>query len=275
MLPLLAAGDPFQHTWDTWVWDAYGLKIDLRMIPGFETLGITKAVLTLWFAAALLLFVGRYVGKRCAQARADGHVARGFAGVMEVMVSYVMNDLMKPYMPHHYKRPWFISIFCSFFFLILFCNLLGLLPPPFGFTATGVVWIPCGLAFGGTFVIMIAAGVLEHGPLGYAAHIAPPAPAAIRWTLLWFLEAVGLVIKPFALTIRLAANMTAGHIILAVLMSFLTASFTFAVSALVYPAAAVGFIAITVFEIVIAFIQAYIFTILSCVFVGAAVSHEH
>ena len=92
---------------------------------------------------------------------------------------------------------------------------------------------------------------------------------------LWPLEVAGLLIKPFALTVRLAANMTAGHIILAVLMSFLTASVSLVVGLLVYPASFFGLVAITLFEILISLIQAYIFTILSCVFVGAAVSHEH
>ncbi len=275
MFPLLASGDPFQHTWDSWVWEAYGLHLDLRTIPGFEALGITKAVLTLWCAAALLLVMGSYVGKKCAQARADGRVAGGFAGLIEVLVQFLMNDVMKPCLPHHYRRPWFVSTFCSFFFLILICNLLGLLPQPFGFTATGVVWIPCGLAFGGTFVIMIGAGMKEHGVVKYWGHIAPQAPFIVRWGLLWPLEVAGLLIKPFALTVRLAANMTAGHIILAVLSSFLTASLSFVVALLVYPASFGGLVAISIFEILIAFIQAYIFTILSCVFVGAAVSHEH
>ena len=279
MNPILASGGvgPFEHTWDSWVVDFYGWSLDLRSVPGLEVLGITKAVVTMIVAAVLLVLVGTYVGKRARRAQEQGRVTRGFAGCIEVIVEYVRNEMVKPYLPHHYKSPWFISVFCTFFFFILFCNLLGLLPQPFGFTATGTPWVSGGLAWAGTFVIMIAAGIKEHGVIGYTIkHQCPPGVPLWIAPLIWAIEVVGLIVKPFALMVRLAANMTAGHIILAVLMSFLSVGFsTIAINALVWVPSAIGFAAITVFEIVIALIQAYIFTILSCVFIGAAVSHEH
>ena len=227
-------------------------------------------------AITMLLWIGMHAGSRATAARAAGKTTRGFAGAMEVMVEFVRNDMMRPNMPHHYKSAWFLSLFCTFFFFILLCNLIGLLPPPLGLTATGTPWVSGALGFGMTFVVILLAGVKEHGPLGFAAHLAPPSPWWIRWTLLIVIEIVGLVVKPFALMVRLAANMTAGHIILAVLMGFLTAAVHgVGMKLAVWLPSAIGFAAITVFEIVIAFIQAYIFTILSCVFVGQSVSHEH
>jgi F-type H+-transporting ATPase subunit a len=275
MTHLLAAGDPFEHTWNSWHLHLYFWDLDLRAIPGFEALGISNFVVMMLSAALLLLFIGSRVGRESKRAVEGGRMPRGFAHVMEVLVQYVRDDMMKPAMPHHYKDGFLISVFCTYFFFILFCNLLGLLPQPFGFTATGSPWVTGSLAFLGTLVLMFYFGIKEHGLPGFLAHLAPPAPAWIRWPLLFPVEFMGLFVKPFALMIRLAANMTAGHIILAVLMGFLTTALSAVVAVLVYPASAAGFLAITVFEIVIAFIQAYIFTMLSAVFVGQLVAHEH
>lgn len=275
MTPLLAAGDPFQHTWNTWHLHLYFYDLDLRAIPGFEALGISNFVVMMIVAALLLLFIASRVGGESKRAVAEGRMPKGLAHVMEVLVQFVRDEMMKPAMPHHYKDGFLISVFSTYFFFILFCNLLGLMPQPFGYTATGSPWVTGSLAFFGTLVLMVVFGIKEHGPIGFCAHLAPPAPAWIRWPLLFPVEVLGLFVKPFALMIRLAANMTAGHIILAVLMGFLTTALSATVASLVYPASAAGFLAITIFEIVIAFIQAYIFTMLSAVFVGQLVAHEH
>lgn len=276
MLPLLASGDPFQHTWDSWVIDFFGVRWDLGHNPTLHSLGISRAVVTMLFVAALLLVAGTLAGREASKARAEGRTARGISGLLEVFVEFIRNEMMKPNMPHHYRSPWLASGFCTFFFFILTCNLLGLLPPPFGFTATGTPWVTAALAFGGTLFMMLINGVIEHGPLGFVAHLAPPSPWWVRWPLLLPIEAFGLLVKCVSLTLRLAANMTAGHIILAVLMGFLTHAFSsIGLKIAVWTPSAIGFAAITVFEIVIAFIQAYIFTVLSTVFVGQMVSHEH
>jgi F-type H+-transporting ATPase subunit a len=274
-MPIFAAGNPFQHTWDNWQIDLYFTSIHLDHFPVCKQLGITKGTVTLMAAAIILCTMGIIAGNGAKRAQAEDRSTRGLAQLFEVLAEFVRNELMKPAMPHHYKQPWFVATFCSFFFFILTCNLLGLLPQPFGYSATGAWWVTAALAFGGTFLLMIFSGVREHGPIGFVAHMAPPSPWWVRWPLLLPIECFGLVVKAVALTLRLAANMTAGHIILAVLMSFLTASLSVVVASLVWPAAAFGVFAITVFEIAIAFIQAYIFTALSCVFVGQMVSHEH
>ena len=133
------------------------------------------------------------------------------------------------------------------------------------------------LAFGCTFLMILGAGIAEKGPWGFVIGLVPKGIPLFVWPLLFVIEVVGLVIKPFSLTIRLTANMTAGHIILAVLMGFLTIEFsTLGAAAIgVYPASAFGYLAISALEILIAFIQAYIFTMLSAVFVGMSLSHEH
>jgi F-type H+-transporting ATPase subunit a len=179
-------------------------------------------------------------------------------------------------MPHHYRSPYFIALFSTLFFFILSCNLFGLLPQPFGRTATGTPWVNAGLAFGITFCVgILGAGIWEKGPLHFFTGLVPHGVPKPLWPLLFVIELVGLVVKPFALTIRLTANMTAGHIILAVLGGFLTMAISSVGAAVAVGASAFGYFAITVFEIAIAFIQAYIFTILSSVFVGQSLSHEH
>ena len=272
---LLAAGDPFEHTWNRWEVFLYRWELRLNAIPGFEALGISNYVVMMLVAALVLIVLGARAGKEATRARAEDRTPRGIAHAFEVLVQFIRDDMMRPNMPHHYKSPFLISLFASFFFFILLCNLLGLLPQPFGHTATGSIFVTGALSFGVVFFAQVIAGMKEHGPLGFVAHLAPPAPWWVRWPILLPIEALGLVVKCFSLMIRLAANMTAGHIILAVLSGFLTASLSAGVAALVYPASAAGFLGITIFEIVIAFIQAYIFTVLSCVFVGQMVSHEH
>lgn len=274
MNPLLAAGDPFEHTWNTWDLNLYFVKLNLKAVPGFAELGITNFVVMMFAAALLLLLVGMKAGSEARRARDEGRSPRGIGSAIEVMVQFVRDEMMRPNMPHHWKSPFLVSLFCTFFFFIVTCNLIGLLPPPFGHTATGTIFVSGALAFGGALIAILVAGVYEHGPVGYVAHLAPPAPWWVRWPLLLPIEAIGVLVKPISLMLRLAANMTAGHIILAVIMGFLT-TVGGAVAFIVSPVSAIGFAAITIFEVAIAFIQAYIFTVLTCVFVGGSLSHEH
>ncbi len=273
---LLAAGDPFRHTWNTWEVNLLFTSFDLRSVPGFEALGITNAVVVMWVVALVLLCVGAHAGAEARRAVAEGRTPRGLAHVVEVVVEFIRDQIVKPQMPHHYGRPFFLAYFCTLFFFVLACNLSGLLPPPFGHTPTGVFVLNAGLAFGCTWLVMIGAGMAEKGPVGFWTGLVPHGVPWWLWPLIFGIEVVGLCIKPFSLTIRLTANMTAGHIILAVLMGFLTLAVeSIATRGIVSLASGFGYLAITVFEIAIAFIQAYIFTMLSAVFVGLSLSHEH
>lgn len=280
---LLAAGDPFQHTWNVWGVEFYRWIVHFDRIPLMKSLGMTNAVVTMLFVALLLTVVGLRAGAEARRAIAENRAPRGLAAAIESVVQFIRDEMMRPNMPHHHRSPYFVALFATMFFFVLTCNLLGLLPQPFGRTATGSPWVNAGLAFGITYVVgILGGGFREHG-VGFLAHIAPPAPFAVRWLILWPIEFLGLIVKPFALTIRLTANMTAGHIILAVLIGFLSHAFKDAVTgeiawgttAAVWIPSAFGYFAITAFEIAIAFIQAYIFTVLSTVFVGASLAHEH
>ena len=228
------------------------------------------------FVALLLSVVGLRAGSEAKRAAAENRVPRGFGGIVETLVEFIRDQMMRPNLPHHYRSPYFIGLFSTLFFFILTCNLAGLLPQPFGHTATGSPWVNGALAFGVTFLVgIVGAGIWEKGPIHFFTGLVPPGVPAPLWPLLFVIELVGLVVKPFALTIRLTANMTAGHIILAVLSGFLL-GFGHSIGASIGAgASAVGYLAITAFEIAIAFIQAYIFTVLSTVFIGQSLSHEH
>jgi F-type H+-transporting ATPase subunit a len=270
-------GDPFEHTWNTWKLDYVFGEFDLRSVPMFEKLGVTNAVVMMFVVALLLLVVGVKAGGEAKRALAEGRTPRGLGHLVEVFVDFIRDQIVRPQMPHHFEKGFFNAYFCTLFFFVLFCNLIGLAPSPFGHTPTAVFLLNAGLAFGCTFLVIVGAGFAEHGPkwiwTGFVPHGVP------LWLapLIWVIEVIGTFVKPFSLTIRLTANMTAGHIILAVLMGFLLigTSQLGAAAFGVYPASAFGYLAISAFEIAIAFIQAYIFTNLSAVFVGMSLSHEH
>jgi len=272
---LLAEGDPFEHTWNTWDLDFVFGHLDLHSIAICRTLGITNIVVMMLVVATALLAMGVAAGNEAKRALAEGRAPRGLGHVFEILVEFVRDAIVKPQMPHHFEKGVINSYFCTIFFFILGCNLIGLVPAPFGHTPTGLFWLNLFLAFGGTLVVMIVAGVAEHGIkwvwTGFVPHGVPIWLAPVIWAI----EVFGFFIKPFALTIRLTANMTAGHIILAVLMGFLVADLSVGEKVLVWPPSAFGYLAITAFEVAIAAIQAYIFTTLSAVFVGMSLSHEH
>jgi F-type H+-transporting ATPase subunit a len=275
-LYLLAEGDPFKHTWNTWELNFIWKTIDLRQFPICEKLGITNAVVMMFVVALVLLCVGIKAGNEAKRALAEGRAPRGLGHVVEVFVEFIREQIVRPQMPHHFEKGLFNAYFCTLFFFILFCNLIGLAPAPFGHTPTGTFMLNAGLSVGCSFALILGAGMVEKGFFGFWKGLVPHGVPLFLWPLLFVIELVGLLIKPFSLTIRLTANMTAGHIILAVLMGFLTVGLdSFVVAGLVRTASGFGYLAITAFEIAIAFIQAYIFTMLSAVFVGMSLSHDH
>jgi F-type H+-transporting ATPase subunit a len=267
--------DPFQHTWNTWELNFIWKKVDLRQFEICEKLGITNIVVMMFVVALLLVFIGIKAGAEAKRALAEGRAPRGIGHVVEVLVEFVRGQIVKPQMPHHFEKPFINAYFCTLFFFVLGSNLIGLVPPPFGHTPTGSFMLNVGLAFGWTFVMIVGTGFSEHGPMWWWKGFVPHGVPWWLTPLIWGIEVVGVFIKPFALTIRLTANMTAGHIILAVLAGFLLLMGQSVGASIGAGASAFGYLAITAFEIAIAFIQAYIFTLLSSVFVGMSLSHEH
>lgn len=186
----------------------------------------------------------------------------------EVVIIYIRDEVAKPNLGRHYKA--YLPYLLSVFFFILFANLIGLVP--FGSTATANITVTATLA-GFTFVITQTAGTKDHWK-----HIFwPEGPIPIKFLMIP-VEILGLFTKPFALAIRLFANMVAGHMVLVNVIGLIflfTAAYGTAVGWGV-TIFSMGFgLFVYCLELLVAFIQAYVFTILSALFIGMAIVEHH
>jgi F-type H+-transporting ATPase subunit a len=237
--------------------------IDVDMSPTKHVVWMLIAALTL---LVLMLYAANAQGR---QTRTVGH-SKGFAGGIEAMVLYIRNEVIVPNVGHHGNG--FVPFLLTLFFFILFCNLWGIFP--WGSTATSNVSVTAALAIL-TFFVVEAAGMRAQGA-GYLSTIFywnKDLPMYLRipmFLLLSPLELIGKLTKPFALTIRLFANMTAGHIVVLALISMI---FTF--RSIASGAPFLMAVAINVLELFVAFLQAFIFTLLSSVFIGQIREAHH
>lgn len=225
-------------------------------------MSITKHVVMLWMAGLLLLIVMRIAARSYKKSLIPGR----FAGVIEILVLFVRDDIVLPSMGEKGKK--FLPYFLTLFFFILFANLFGLIP--YASTPTGNINVTAALAIIAFFVIQIS-GMVQYGPVGYFKGLVPSGMPVFVLPIMAIVEILGLLTKPFALCVRLFANMIAGHI---VIFSLIGLIFIFG-TVLIAPIS-VGFaLFIEVLELLIATIQAYIFTILTALFVGMAIYQEH
>lgn len=222
---------------------------------------ITKHVVFLW-VAALLLCVGAVAAAR----RNTKHaVPRGFGNLVEVFIEFIRDEVAVPNMgPGGIK---YLPYLLTTFFFILIMNLLGLIP--YGASATGNVSVTAGLAIIAFFMIQ-AAAIKAQGLGHYLAHLTGGVHWVL-WPIMVPIEILGLFTKPFALCIRLFANMTGGHIVIVSLIGliFIFKSYFIAIGPL-------GFVlGINLLEIFVAFLQAYIFTMLTSLFMGLGMQTGH
>lgn len=261
------AGDIIMHhILDTRVMDfePFGsFTLPSIVIGGFD-ISITKHVVIMWLASAILLLIFGMVGKRYRSMKAT-EAPSGMVNTMEALVEFIRLDVAKSNIGEGYERhlPYLLTVFV----FILMLNLLGLVP--YGATATSNINVTLTLAVFTFFITQVAA-LKSHGVKGYLQHLT----AGTHWSL-WIImipiEVIGLFTKPFALTVRLFANMTAGHIVILslIFISFILESYIVAMFV------SVPFsIFIYLLEIFVAFLQAFIFTMLSALFIGLASAHE-
>ncbi|PWT84584.1 MAG: ATP synthase F0 subunit A [Blastocatellia bacterium] len=228
----------------------------------------------------LIALVPVLVRRRRSTSGVDAMVPTGSANGLEAVCEYLRKEVAEPALHEHTDR--FIKYIWSVFFFVLTVNVLGLLPIPalsnllgthLGGTATGNIWTTATLALI-TMVMMVVNG-LRLGGTAYLAHFCP-GPIWMA-PLLVPVEIVGLIAKVFALAVRLFANMIAGHILLAVLLSFIlaagakSAGLGLGVGAIVV----LGSVAINLLELLVAFLQAFIFTFLTTLFIGMSVVVHH
>ncbi len=265
------------HITDSHHLEFFGSEIELPRWAPLHVGGVTvdmsptKHVVMLLIAAflslATLLFAA-FVGER--QTKKAGHLY-GFAGVMETLVLYIRNEVALPNVGPHGEgyAPFVITLF----FFILFANLLGLIP--YGATATGNIAVTATLALV-TFVVIEGATMAALGKdyIWTILYRPPDMPLAIKIfmvPIMTVIEIASKLTKPFALAIRLFANMTAGHIVLLAIISLI---FTFHSWIIVGGPVVMG-IGISMLELFVAFLQAFIFALLASVFIGLGRQAAH
>jgi F-type H+-transporting ATPase subunit a len=211
-------------------------------------------------------------------------VTSGFAGVLEVICQYLRKEVAEPALGEHTDR--FIKYVWSVFFFVLTMNLLGLVPlgsiTPLaseglhiGGTATSNIWVTGTMAVT-TLVMMVVNGIRLAGFKHFFEHLCP-GPLWLA-PLLIPVELIGMLAKTFALAVRLFANMIAGHVLLAVLVGFILSAGSSAGAGMGLAVAVpvvLGSIGISMLEIFVAFLQAFIFTFLTTLFIGMMVTVDH
>jgi F-type H+-transporting ATPase subunit a len=261
---------------------------------------VTKHVLMLWLVAATVFVLVTWTVRR--YLRQDRFVPSGFMNALEATVEYVRDAIVTPNVGSRWTNTW-TPLILTFFVFILSANLIGLIPifevlgiidhwvlhtseDSFikqvlhgGTTATANFNVTAALA-SITFCAIIIAGSRAHGFVQHWKNLVPHGLFWVLYIILIPIELIGMLVRPFALTMRLAANMTGGHIAILAILSFV---FLFAemfgraiagigVGLLVSVPLAVG---ISGLEIIVVLVQAYVFTLLSAVFIGMAIHVHH
>ena len=271
--------------------------IHLPKILGID-FSVTKHVLMLWLVAATLFVVVTRVVRR--YLKQDRLIPSGFMNGLEAVVEFVRDDIVQPSVGRKWVATW-APLMLTLFFFILGSNAIGLVPVfdvlglldhfvlrtgehsflkqllHGGTTSTSNFNVTAALATI-TFCAIIVAGSKAHGFVRHWLNLAPHGLAWPIYILLIPIEIMGMFVRPFALTMRLAANMTGGHIaILAIL------SFVFLFTEMAGAAAGVGVgvlslplgVGISALEIIVVLVQAYVFTLLTAVFIGMAIHAHH
>jgi F-type H+-transporting ATPase subunit a len=238
-----------------------GLSIDLSP---------TKHLVFMLLAATIVALVFLLSARSIAREQARGRPAKGFAGSMEALALYIRQEVVLPNVGPHGEgyAPYLLTLF----FFILTMNLLGLLP--WGATATGNISVTAALAVM-AFLVIEVTGMRTLGPRGYMKtifYLPEGLPGGVGGSILKVvllavmtpIELIGKLAKPFALAVRLFANMTSGHVLVLALigLTFLFQSYSVGVGASLL---ATG---VMLLELFVAFLQAFVFTLLTSVFIG-------
>lgn len=241
------------------------VKASTGMAPAID-LSLTNFVIFQWFAVIVCAFIFKYVSSK--YKKNPGKAPKGFQNAIESVVVYIRDEIVRPNIPSRKAANFLLPYFIALFFFILSMNLTGLIPG--AHTPTGAIAVTASLAITAFLVINITAMRIS-GVGAWFHHLLGGAPWWLAFVMVP-IEIIGLLVKPFALTIRLFANMTAGHVILLSLIGILFFFNTIALS----PAITAFSLFIYALELLVAFIQAYLFSVLTAIFVGLAIgSHGH
>jgi len=241
----------------------------------------TKHLLFFVIASGLVLLITRLALRRYQK----GGVPSGLAAAVEAIVVFIRDEIAEKNIGHDGRI--YTPLLCSFFFFILIAALLGLLPFPVydratgrfsivSATPTGNIAVTLGLAFV-AFVAMQYAGIRKYGLIGHFKNLVPPGLPAWLLPIMIPVEILGMFTKPFALMVRLFANMLAGHMVITVLLMLipLMAAIRGVFGIAVIPVSLALALFIMLLELLVALIQAYIFTLLTAIFIGMFAHPAH
>ena len=271
------------HTADAWTIDFYPFGTihlprwhDIHIGSLTVNLSPTKHVYFM-IAAAIIVFLVMFIAARTMNRPGAGEAApKGFAGAVEAVVLFVRDEIAIANIGHDGAK--FAPFIMTLFFFILCCNLFGLFP--WGASPTGNLAITAALAIV-VFLTVEVSGMIKLGPKGYLRTIFPKIPGmggvggTVMSVAMAPIEIISKLVKPFALAVRLFGNMTAGHF---VILSLFGIIFLFGYlqgwNWLIALVTAMLVLAIMFLELFVAFLQAYVFALLSAVFIGL-MQHEH
>ena len=255
------------HVQNSNEWNVFGYHVQLPQFDPINLFGlqidlsITNHVVMIWIASLFLILA------LSLSFRKRPLVPKGFAALLEMLIIFIRDDIAIANLGKEDGRK-FTPLFVTFFLFVLTCNLMGLIP--LFTTPTGNINITAAMALI-TFGTGQVFGIFRHGLFGHFKALVPSGVPIALVPLMFVIELMGLLAKHFALIMRLFANMVAGHI---VIFSFLALIIIFK-SFLAAPFS-IGFaIFVNFLEILIAFIQAYVFAMLSTMFIGMSLHPEH
>jgi len=223
---------------------------------------ITKNVVALWIAILLLLVI--FISIAGTYNKRINTAPKGLQSFLEPIIVFVRDDIARPNIGYKYQR--YMPFLLTVFFFILINNLVGLVPFfPGGSNVTGNIAVTFVLAI----ITMIVVNV--NGNKYYWKHIFAPDVPILLYIIMIPIEIIGIISRPFALMIRLFANITAGHIIVLSLISLIFVFKSIAVA----PVSVAFVVFMDVLELLVAFLQAFIFTLLTALFIGTATEEHH
>ncbi|RMG08304.1 MAG: ATP synthase F0 subunit A [Planctomycetota bacterium] len=262
-------------------WIAHHL-IGIDEVAGLRLIGVSKPVVAMFLVVALLLLTFLPFGRRV---RRDVAPRGVLVNLLEVILLFLRDEVTRPILGKEGDK--YLPVVWTFFFFILYCNLLGLIPTPLpvplvdahtgtvewsllgGVTATGQFLVTMTLALI-AFVWWHGLGIYEQGLIAYLRHICPGGVPGFLKLPLWAIEFVLHFVKAGALMIRLWANMTGGHAVLYAMIGLIFIFGTYWIA----PVSVAAGVAVFMLEIFVAFLQAFVFTFLVVVFLGDAL-HPH
>jgi F-type H+-transporting ATPase subunit a len=227
-------------------------------------ISITRDIFIIWVVSAILIILSI----KAARGYKKSIIPKGIGNIFEIIVEFVRDEIVKPSIGKGYEP--YLPYLLTLFFFVLFCNIFGLIPAPNLVVPTGNIAVTAALA-GMSFIAIQYAGIKSYGFINYFKGLVPPGMPGWIMVIIVPLEILGLFTKPFALCIRLFANMIAGHIVIFSLLGLI-----FIMHSIYVSPVAVGFtLFIEILELLVALIQAYVFVMLTSLFIGMAKHMDH